>query len=151
MVEVGFAHAHRGYSCFVRSNGVVEIELAGSILLVKRTDTLQIALRLQRLRFILLQLRTHLVCLSLVLVLIDNKQHLVLIHISTFCKQHLLKIALNASAHFYELLSAYTTYIFAVNLYVFLCCRSNNHCGKFGFGFRTMGSYQINSNNQSDA
>lgn len=29
--------------CFIRCNGVVEIELAGSILLVKRTDTLQIA------------------------------------------------------------------------------------------------------------
>ena len=28
--------------CFIRSNGVVEIELADSVLLVKRTDTLQI-------------------------------------------------------------------------------------------------------------
>ena len=86
LVEVSLAHAYRSLGCLVGSDSVVEVELAGCILLVKRTDAFQIALRLLRLRFILLQLGTRLVNLSLILVLVDDKQYLVFLDISTFSK-----------------------------------------------------------------
>ncbi|EJX06858.1 hypothetical protein EVA_05033 [gut metagenome] len=150
LVQVGAAHAHRCFGGLVGSNGIVQVQLAGRILFIQRSDTFQVALGLQRLCLVLLQLGASLVCLGAVLVLVDDEQHLVLVHVGTFGKLHLFQIAFHTGTHFDELLGAHTAYVFAVDFDVILSGGSNDNSGKFGLGRGTTGGNQIDADYQAD-
>ncbi len=59
--KVGLAHHHVGHGALVGGDGVVQVELAGGILLIQRTNAVQVALGLQILGPGLVELRLGLV------------------------------------------------------------------------------------------
>ena len=131
LVEVGLAHDDRGFGTFVSCNGIVEIELAGCILLIKRTDTFEVVLCFAFLRPILIQLSRGFVDFCLILPLVDDKQCLVFLDVGSFFKKHLFEKSFYTGVYFDKLLRTYTAYIFSVYTDVVLFGFHGCHDGKF--------------------
>ena len=74
LLQIGLAHRHARTSHIQRGYGIVQIELARGILLIKRTQALYVAFGLGRLRFVLLELRLRLFDARLILIVIDIKE-----------------------------------------------------------------------------
>ena len=118
--EVGLAHHHVGRGALVRSDGVVQFELAGRALLVERTDTVEVALGLEGLRARLVELRLGLIDTRPVHERVDHEKRLPFLDIGAFGEKHLFEVALDTGTDFDELLGADAAHVIAVNIDV-LC------------------------------
>ena len=151
LIQISFAHAYAGYCSFISSNGVVQVQLAGCILFIQRTDTVQVTLSLAGCCFVLLQLGTCLVCFGTVFILINDKECLVSFYISSFLEKHLFEETLYAGANFYKLLSTDSAHVFSINFYILLLSRCHANDGKFRFRFFFAGQNQVQSNDNDYA
>ena len=133
LIQIGLAHRYRSFCSFVSSLGIVQIQLAGSVLRIEGADTLQIALCLQCLRFILLQLCTGFVSLCPILFLVYHKKYLVLGDICSFCEKHILQIPFHTRTYLYKLLGANTSHVLSIYLHISFFRRFHNHGRSFRF------------------
>ena len=143
LIQISLAHGNGSLGGFISGLRIIQIQLAGGILRIQRANTLQVTFGLQRLRLVFLQLRAGLISLCTVLVLIDDKQDLILCYILTFGEKHTLQVSLYARTNFYKLLRANTAYIFAKNFHITNFGRLHNHSGRFRLNFLRPGQYQI--------
>jgi hypothetical protein len=114
--EVGLANDDVGRGALVSGDGIVEVELAGGVLLVERTDAVQVALGLQSLRPGLVELGPSAVGAGAVELRVDDEEGLPLIDIGTLGEEHPFEVTLDAGADFDELLGANTPHILAVDI-----------------------------------
>ena len=77
LFQVGLTHAYTGDGCLIRCYRIVQVQLAGCVLFVKRADTLQVTFGFLCLCFIFLQLGAYFVCFGAILVLVDDEQYLI--------------------------------------------------------------------------
>jgi hypothetical protein len=116
--EIGFADFDVRRSAFVSGDRIVEIELAGGILLVKRPDAVQVALGFQCLRTGFVQLSPRPVRPGAIKFRIDDKEGLSFVDMRSFGEKHLLEIAFHTGVDFDELLCPDPSHIFPVYVHV---------------------------------
>ena len=139
--EVGLTHCHRRHGTLIGSHGIVQVQLAGGVLCIQRTDTLQVPLCLPFLRLVFLKLRTCLVRLGTVLLLVDDKQDLILCYIGSFLKEHLFQKAFHTGTYLHELLRPDAPHVFPVDVHILLRYRYGCHHRHVRLGSRTMSQY----------
>ena len=113
--QIRLAHLHLGLRGLIVGYRVVQIQLAGGLLLVERLDTPQGTLRLLGEGLVLLELGLVLVDRRLILPRVYYEQSLVPLHIRALLEKHALEIALDARTHLDELLRPYRSGIFPVD------------------------------------
>ena len=100
------------------ATGVVQVELAGGILLVERADALQVAFGLLGQGLVLVQLGSGLVDAGLVDLGVDDEERLSAADIGTLLEEHLFRGSPPPGADLDELLGADASDVFAVNFNV---------------------------------
>ena len=109
--KVGFAHHHVRHSALVGGDGVIQVELTGGILLIQRTNTVQVALGLQSLGPGFVQLRLGLVRTGAIDRRVDDEKRLALLNIGSLGKEHLLQITFRRGPGSHELLGPDTAHV----------------------------------------
>ena len=152
LVQVGLTHTYTGYCRFVGRNGVVQVQLAGCVLFIQRADTFQVAFCLACLSLVFLQLCPYTVGLCLVLVLIDDEQHLVTFYVGTFFEKHFFQIPFHTGSDFDELLGTDTSDVLTINLYILFLDRHDTYyrCFRNCFFFSREIEVQANDDGYPD-
>ena len=114
--EVGLADHHVGRGALVGGHRIVQVELAGGILLVEGADAVQVALGLGLQRAGLVELGGRLVGAGAVEAGVDDEERLPFLDVGTLGEEHLFEVALDAGADFDELLGADAAHVFAVDV-----------------------------------
>ena len=125
--KVGFAHHHVRHSALVGGDGVIQVELTGGILLIQRTNTVQVALGLQSLGPGFVQLRLGLVRTGAIDRRVDDEKRLALLNIGSLGKEHLLQITFDAGPDLDELLGPDTAHVLAIDADIFDLHRFDGH------------------------
>ena len=143
--QVRLTHGDRSFGTFISSFSIVQVQLTCSILFKQWTYTLQISFSLQSLCFVFFQLCSGLVGFCPILILVDYKQNLILIHIRTLCKKHIFQITFHPGTYFDELLGTNSSHIFPVYLYIIFYYRFNNDCRHFRRSLLRSGQHPIHA------
>ena len=90
LIQIRLAHGDIRLGVFQSGRGVIQIQLAGGVLLVQRFQAFHVTSGLGRLGLAFLQLGFRLLYPSTIFIGINHKQGLILLHPFTFLKQHFL-------------------------------------------------------------
>ena len=131
--EVRFAHRHGGRGAFIGGDGIVQVELAGGILLVERADALQVAFGLLGQGPVLVQLSPGLVDAGLVDLGVDDEKGLSAADVGTLFEEHPFEEALHPGTDLDELLGTDAADVFAVDFDVVRPDGFDLHDGIDGF------------------
>ena len=102
----------------IRRHSIVQIQLAGRLLLEQRPDSVKVALRFKGNRLVFGNQSFRPVHLSLILFRVNDKEYLILVYARTLFEHHFLQITFHPRPDFHKLLSANLSREFSINLHI---------------------------------